>query len=67
MVVVGRLVSLRQLWKNHGLNIRVEVQVDVVKLSNSVANCLAVDLQFSSDCQEPRIQLVYLSVKLFRV
>ena len=43
IVVVRRLVSLRQLRKNHSLNMRIKVKVDVIELGNSVANCFAVD------------------------
>jgi hypothetical protein len=44
-VVVLKLIGFngRQLWKDHALNGTVEVQVNVIKLSNSVTNGLAVD------------------------
>ncbi len=43
MVVVGRLVDLRQLRKHHGLYLGIEVQVDVIELGNGVSNYFAVD------------------------
>jgi hypothetical protein len=41
---MGRLIGLRQLGKHHGLDVRVEIKVDVVELGNGIANCLAINL-----------------------
>jgi len=44
IVVIGRLVGLRQLRKHHSLNVGVKVEVDVVELRGSVTNCFAINL-----------------------
>ena len=45
IIVRGQIVSLRQLEEDHSLNMGIEVQVDVIELRNSIANCIAINLE----------------------
>jgi hypothetical protein len=44
IIVIERLIGLRQLGKYYGLDVWVEIKVDVVELDSGITNCFAVYL-----------------------
>jgi hypothetical protein len=44
IIVIGRPIGLRQLGKHYGLDVQVEIKVNIVELSSGIANCFAIDL-----------------------
>ena len=56
VVVVAGGLSVYELGKNYGLDLAIEVKVDVVELSGSVTDSLSVDSEFSSNSYVLRIK-----------
>jgi hypothetical protein len=44
IIVIGRPIGLRQLGKHYGLDVQVEIKVNIVELGSGIANCFAIDL-----------------------
>ena len=44
IIVIGRLIGLRQLGKYYNLDVRVEIKINVIELSSDIINYFAVDL-----------------------
>jgi hypothetical protein len=44
MIIVGHFISLRQLRKDYGLDVGVEIEVYIVELHSGITNCIAINL-----------------------
>lgn len=63
-IVDTRGFCIRELRKNHYLDLTIKVEVDVVELGSSITDSLAVDSELSSDSCVLRIKLDTRSGKL---